>query len=143
MDHDGYTYLIVGGGMAADAAVHGIREVDPDGTIGLISAEPDPPYKRPPLSKKLWHGKALDSIWLSTDQLGVDLHLGRTGRLLDLQHKRVVDDRGTEYGFDKLLLATGVTPRRLPSAATGSPTTARSRTTSACGKRQRAGSASP
>ena len=35
-------------------------------------------------------------------------------RLLDLQHKRVVDDRGTEYGFDKLLLATGVTPRRLP-----------------------------
>jgi 3-phenylpropionate/trans-cinnamate dioxygenase ferredoxin reductase component len=114
MDHDDYTYLIVGGGMAADAAVHGIREVDAEGTIGLLSAEPDPPYKRPPLSKKLWHGKALDSIWLGTDQLGVDLHLGRTGRLLDLQHKRVVDDRGTEYGFDKLLLATGVTPRRLP-----------------------------
>ena len=114
MDHDDYTYLIVGGGMAADAAVHGIREVDADGTIGLLSAEPDPPYKRPPLSKKLWLGKALDSIWLGTDRLGVDLHLGRTGRLLDLQHKRVVDDRGTEYGFDKLLLATGVTPRRLP-----------------------------
>ena len=49
MDHDDYTYLIVGGGMAADAAVHGIREVDADGSIGLISAEPDPPYKRPPL----------------------------------------------------------------------------------------------
>jgi 3-phenylpropionate/trans-cinnamate dioxygenase ferredoxin reductase component len=114
MDHDDYTYLIVGGGMAADAAVHGIREVDPDGTIGLISAEPDPPYKRPPLSKKLWRGKSLESVWLGTDQLGVDLHLGRTGRLLDLQHKRVVDDRGTEYGFTKLLLATGVTPRRLP-----------------------------
>ena len=114
MDHDNYTYLIVGGGMAADAAVRGIREVDPDGTIGLISSEPDPPYKRPPLSKKLWQGKPLDSVWLGTDQLGVDLHLGRTGRLLDLQHKRVVDDRGTEYGFDKLLLATGVTPRRLP-----------------------------
>ena len=114
MVHDDYTYLIVGGGMAADAAVHGIREVDADGTIGLISTEPDPPYKRPPLSKKLWRGKALDSVWLGTDQLGVDLHLGRTGRLLDLQHKRVVDDRGAEYGFDKLLLATGVTPRRLP-----------------------------
>jgi len=114
MVHDDYTYLIVGGGMAADAAVRGIREVDADGTIGLISAEPDPPYKRPPLSKKLWRGKALESVWLGTDQLGVDLHLGRTGRLLDLQHKRVVDDRGTEYGFAKLLLATGVTPRRLP-----------------------------
>jgi 3-phenylpropionate/trans-cinnamate dioxygenase ferredoxin reductase component len=114
MVHDNYSYLIVGGGMAADAAVHGIREVDADGTIGLLSAEPDPPYKRPPLSKKLWRGKPMDSVWLGTDQLGVDLHLGRTGRLLDLQHNRVVDDRGTEYGFDKLLLATGVTPRRLP-----------------------------
>ncbi len=114
MDHARYTYLIVGGGMAADAAAHGIREVDPDGTIGLISSEPDPPYKRPPLSKKLWQGKPLESVWLGTDQLGVEIHLGRSGRLLDLQHKRVVDDRGTEYGFDKLLLATGVTPRRLP-----------------------------
>jgi 3-phenylpropionate/trans-cinnamate dioxygenase ferredoxin reductase subunit len=114
MVHNNFTYLIVGGGMAADAAVRGVREVDADGTIGLISTEPDPPYKRPPLSKKLWRGKALDSIWLGTDERGVDLHLGRTGRLLDLQHKRVVDDRGTEYGFDKLLLATGVTPRRLP-----------------------------
>jgi 3-phenylpropionate/trans-cinnamate dioxygenase ferredoxin reductase component len=119
MDHDDYTYLIVGGGMAADAAVRGIREVDADGSIGLLSSEPDPPYKRPPLSKKLWHGKPLDSVWLGTDQLGVDLHLGRTGRLLDLQHKRVVDDRGTEYGFDKLLLATGVTPRRLPFGGHG------------------------
>src|SRR5215218_6492722 len=114
MVRDDYTYLIVGGGMAADAAVHGIREVDPNGAIGLISAEPDAPYKRPPLSKKLWRGKPLESVWLGTDQLGVELHLGRAGRLLDLQHKRVVDDRGTEYGFDKLLLATGVTPRRLP-----------------------------
>jgi NADPH-dependent 2,4-dienoyl-CoA reductase/sulfur reductase-like enzyme len=114
MDHARYSYLIIGGGMAADAAAHGIREVDPDGTIGLIGSEPDPPYKRPPISKKLWQGKPLDSVWLGTDQLDVDLHLGRTGRLLDLQHKRVVDDRGTEYSFDKLLLATGVTPRRLP-----------------------------
>ncbi len=114
MVHDRYSYLIIGGGMAADAAASGIREVDPDGTIGLISSEPDPPYKRPPLSKMLWQGKPLDSVWLGTDQLGVDLHLGRTARLLDLQHKCVVDDRGTVYGFDKLLLATGGTPRRLP-----------------------------
>src|SRR5215213_4275627 len=114
MDHDDYRYLIVGGGMAADATVRGIREVDAGGSIGLLSSEADPPYKRPPLSKKLWHGKPLDSVWLGTDQLGVDLHLGRTGRVLDLQRKRVVDDRGSEYGFDKLLLATGVTPRRLP-----------------------------
>jgi NADPH-dependent 2,4-dienoyl-CoA reductase/sulfur reductase-like enzyme len=114
MDRQAYQYLIVGGGMAADAAVRGIRDVDPDGAIGLIGTEPDPPYKRPPLSKKLWQGKALASVWLGTDQRGVDLHLGRTARLLDPGQKRVIDDRGTEYGFDKLLLATGVTPRRLP-----------------------------
>ena len=34
-----YKYLIVGGGMTADAAVNGIREADPDGPIGLIGAE--------------------------------------------------------------------------------------------------------
>src|SRR6266542_5910487 len=42
-----YKYLIVGGGMTADAAVAGIREADRDGSIGLIGAEPDPPYNRP------------------------------------------------------------------------------------------------
>jgi 3-phenylpropionate/trans-cinnamate dioxygenase ferredoxin reductase subunit len=57
-----YRYLVVGGGMTADAAVHGIREVDPSGPIGLLSAEGHPPYDRPPLSKKLWKGKPLESI---------------------------------------------------------------------------------
>ena len=49
-----YPYLIIGGGMAADAAIRGIRELDADRPIGLISAEPDAPYRRPPLSKGLW-----------------------------------------------------------------------------------------
>jgi NADPH-dependent 2,4-dienoyl-CoA reductase/sulfur reductase-like enzyme len=109
-----YTYLIVGGGMTADAAVHGVREVDPSGPIGLLSAEGHPPYDRPPLSKKLWKGKALESIWRQTESQGVSLHLGRTARHLDPQNKRVTDDQGTAYGYDKLLLATGGTPRRLP-----------------------------
>jgi NADPH-dependent 2,4-dienoyl-CoA reductase/sulfur reductase-like enzyme len=108
-----YDYLIVGGGMAADAAARGIREVDPDGTIGLIGADADPPYKRPPLSKGLWRGKPLDSVWLDTARLGVELHLGRIARRLDLAQRIVVDDRGAGFAFGKLLLATGGTPRRL------------------------------
>ena len=48
------TYPIGGGGMTADATVGGIRHVDPKGSIGLISAEPHPPYDRPSLSKGLW-----------------------------------------------------------------------------------------
>jgi NADPH-dependent 2,4-dienoyl-CoA reductase/sulfur reductase-like enzyme len=109
-----YPYLIVGGGMTADAAVRGIREVDAGGAVGLVGAETDPPYARPPLSKALWKGEPFDSVWRNTDALGVDLHLGRRATALVLGEKRVVDDRGASYTFDKLLLATGGTPRRLP-----------------------------
>jgi NADPH-dependent 2,4-dienoyl-CoA reductase/sulfur reductase-like enzyme len=111
-----YTYLIVGGGMTADAAVRGIRQVDAHGSIGLIGAEPDPPYNRPPLSKGLWRGKPLERIWRGTQDLGVELHLGRQVLALDPGQKQVTDDQGTVYGFDKLLLATGGTPRRLAFA---------------------------
>ena len=110
-----YTYLIIGGGMTADAAIQGIRDVDPAGSIGLIGADPHPPYDRPPLSKKLWKGDAPETIWRHTErQQGLSLHLGRTVRRLDPHNKRVTDDRGTDYGYGKLLLATGGTPRRLP-----------------------------
>lgn len=109
-----YRHLIIGGGMTADAAVHGIRELDRNGPVGLVGAEPDPPYSRPPLSKALWKGEPFESVWRKTAEAGVDLHLGRRVTALDLQEKRAVDDRGTIYTFDKLLLATGGTPRRLP-----------------------------
>ena len=61
-----HKYLIIGGGMTADAAVSGIREIDPTGSIGLISSDSDPPYDRPPLTKALWKGKPLDSVWRHT-----------------------------------------------------------------------------
>ena len=109
-----YTYLIVGGGMTAASAVNGIREVDPRGSIGLLSAEEHPPYDRPPLSKKLWKGESPDTIWRNIESPTVTLHLGRTARHLDPQNKRLTDDQGTTYDYAKLLLATGGTPRRLP-----------------------------
>ena len=43
-----YDYIVIGGGMTADAAVHGIHEVDKAASIGVISSEPDPPYNPPP-----------------------------------------------------------------------------------------------
>ena len=109
-----YTYLIIGGGMSADAAVRGVRELDTESPIGLIGAETDPPYARPPLSKALWKGEPFESVWRKTSEAGVDLHLGRRAATLDVRGKSVLDDRGTTYRFDKLLLATGGTPRRLP-----------------------------
>ena len=112
-----YKYLIVGGGMTADAAARGIREVDAAGSVGLIGAEPHPPYNRPPLSKALWKGAALESIWRGTEAANVQMHLGRRAVALDLAAKKLTDDRGEERGFDKLLLATGGTPRRMPSTS--------------------------
>jgi NADPH-dependent 2,4-dienoyl-CoA reductase/sulfur reductase-like enzyme len=109
-----YHYLIIGGGMTAAAAIAAIREVDRQGAIGLIGAEPHPPYNRPPLTKALWQGDALESIWRKLDGQGVRAHLGRTARSLDPAHKRVLDDQGTSYTYNKLLLATGCTPRQLP-----------------------------
>lgn len=109
-----YSYLIVGGGMTAAAAIAGIRETDPNGSIGLIGDELHPPYDRPPLSKGLWKRKSLDSIWCKIDSQNVTQHLGRRVQHLDATNKQVTDDEGTLYSFDKLLLATGGTPRRLP-----------------------------
>lgn len=112
-----YPYLIIGGGMAADSAARGIRQVDPERAIGLISQEPDPPYNRPPLSKGLWKTNPrpmpLSRIWRGTVKLGVDLMLGHTAVRLDPQTRSVVDDLGNKYTYDKLLLATGGQPIKL------------------------------
>jgi NADPH-dependent 2,4-dienoyl-CoA reductase/sulfur reductase-like enzyme len=102
--------------MAADAAVRGIRERDPSGSIGLVGAEPEPPYNRPPLSKALWKGEPVESIWRGTDTLDVALHLGKKIARLEPSAHRATDEQGVEYTFEKALLATGGTPRRLPSA---------------------------
>lgn len=101
--------------MTGDAAVRGIRKIDTEGTIGMISAEPDPPYDRPPLSKGLWKGKKLESIWRNTESLGAKLILGRRIVAVNPDTQTVIDDQEVNYTWEKLLLATGATPRRFPS----------------------------
>ena len=110
-----YKYLIIGGGMTADAAARAIRESDPPGNIGIISADSHPPYNRPPLSKGLWKGDDPEkTVWRRTDTIGVDLRLGRRATALNPKQKSVTDDRGNIVSYEKLLLATGGSPRRLP-----------------------------
>jgi 3-phenylpropionate/trans-cinnamate dioxygenase ferredoxin reductase subunit len=111
---ENYKYLIIGGGMTADSAARGIRELDKYGKIGLIGEEPHPPYNRPPLSKSLWKGKPLNSIFRQTEQFSVDLHLGITVQNINPHQHIIRDGQGNEYNYEKLLLATGGTPRRLP-----------------------------
>ncbi len=109
-------YLIVGGGMTADSAIRSIRNIDPSGTIAMFCDERDPPYDRPPLSKSLWKDKKFSSIWRSPNGLDIDMHLGKKVVSLDPEDKTVTDDSGKEYKYEKLLLATGGSARRLPDA---------------------------
>jgi 3-phenylpropionate/trans-cinnamate dioxygenase ferredoxin reductase component len=106
--------LIIGGGMTAAAAADGIREVDAMGAIGIISAETDPPYNRPPLSKGLWKGDSLESVWRKMTGKPAELHLGCVINEIDPGKKHVTDNKGNIVSYEKLLLATGGTPRLLP-----------------------------
>lgn len=118
MQHD-YDYLIVGGGMCADAAARTLREADAAARIGLIGAESDPPYDRPPLSKAMWKGdKDIASVDRGTAATtAAMLHLDRRAVRLNVDAHEVEDDKGDRYRYRKLLLATGGTPRALPFAS--------------------------
>src|SRR6185369_15096350 len=104
-------YLIVGAGMAADGAVRGIRDLDPDGSIVVVGPESDPPYKRPMLSKGLWTGAPLEKVWSNTEKKGADIRLGRTITAIDPDTHAATDDQGETWRYEKLLLATGSSPR--------------------------------
>jgi len=114
-----FHYLIVGGGMTADAAVQGIRMSDAVGSIGILCREHHPPYNRPPLSKGLWKGDPLEGIWRNTSALNAEILLGREAVRVDPDRRTVADSGGNAYSYQKLLLATGGTPRRLPGEPDG------------------------
>lgn len=114
----GYDYVIVGGGLAGASAIQGIREHDANGTVLLMGEEKHLPYDRPPLSKKLWFGKAkVEDIFVHKAdfyaQHGVTVALGAKAVKLDHAGKTITDMNGASYGFKTLLLATGGVPRRL------------------------------
>ena len=108
-----YRYLVVGGGMTGDAVCNGIHDADPEGSIGLVGEEVVPPYKRPPLTKGLWKGGDESKIWRNVAEHGADLVLGRRIVSLDLDAHTAKDDTGEEYAYERLVLATGGSPRRL------------------------------
>ena len=102
--------------MAADSAVQAIREIDSEGTIGIISKDTSEPYARPPLSKDLWKGdEEVDDIYLGTAELDVKFHLNQTVSKIDPVNKKVNAENGDEYSYEKLLIATGGTPKEIPN----------------------------
>ena len=106
-----YEYVIVGGGMIADAAAKGIRELDPDSGVLILSDEADEPYTRPALSKLLWTDPSFteDEVSLGTEASGAEIRTGERVDSIDPEAKTVtVGGETIEYGA--LLLATGGTP---------------------------------
>ena len=109
-----YSYVIVGGGMAADAAAAGIRELDAKGSILLVSDEAQPPYNRPPLSKALWKDMPIEKIWRHTEDNQVDILLNSKITSLGPDAQTVMSEKGDAIHYEKLLLATGGKIRKLP-----------------------------
>jgi 3-phenylpropionate/trans-cinnamate dioxygenase ferredoxin reductase subunit len=116
---DHRTFVIVGAGLAGAKAAETLREEGFTGRIVLIGAEPERPYERPPLSKGLLLGTAQrDSVFIHdagwyTDH-DVDLRTGTTVTGIDRGQRLVQVHSGERIAYDRLLLATGATPRQLP-----------------------------
>ena len=115
----GYEYLIVGGGIAGQRACEGIRQVDGQGSIALVTQELHLPYQRPPLSKGYLLGKeGLDKVYLKDEtfyaQNGIEIMGGVQASGIDPAARSVSLDDGRVLTYGSLLLATGSQARRLP-----------------------------
>ncbi|WP_227999198.1 NAD(P)/FAD-dependent oxidoreductase [Nocardia australiensis] len=112
-------FVIVGGGLAAAKLAEALRDNDFDGSVTVIGAEEQLPYDRPPLSKEHLLGKkSLEDFTVNPGQWyrdhHIDLRLGTTVDAIDPAAKTVTLPDGSTLGYDRLALATGSTPRRLP-----------------------------
>lgn len=118
--------VIVGGGAAGFAAAEMLRREGYGGAVTIVSADTDPPYDRPNLSKDYLAGTAPEE-WLPLkppgfyDAAGIELELGATAAALDLAGHRVALVNGDALPCTKLLIATGAEPVRLQVPGAGLP----------------------
>lgn len=111
-------YLIIGAGLAAHHAIRGIRERDADGRIVMIGDEPELPYTRPHLSKAYLMGtRPKEKIYVKPasfyEEHKAEVWLGRAAKTLHADDHAVTLADGSRIVFEKLLLATGGSARRL------------------------------
>lgn len=115
-----YDYLIVGGGLAAAAAVDGILETDPAGSVLVLTDESEPPYQRPPLSKEYLQYKDLPRSLLYVKPEGwfdgqdrLCLEMRQRVLVMDPAAMTVTTARGNVFTAPRILLATGGRARML------------------------------
>jgi 3-phenylpropionate/trans-cinnamate dioxygenase ferredoxin reductase subunit len=113
------TVVIAGASLAGLAAARALRAGGFDGTIRVVGDESHLPYDRPPLSKQVlagtWDPAKIALLRDADEGLEVDWVLGRRAEALDTAARTVTLDGGAILDFDGLVVATGATPRRLPT----------------------------
>lgn len=116
---DSKRYVIVGNGVAGTTAAETLRKLEPHSRITLITAEAYPLYNRVSLPHYLKGTVSEDKVFMrSVEQhreRGIDLRLETRVVSVQLDERTVYTDHGEEIPFDKLLIATGGRPRRLPA----------------------------
>lgn len=111
--------VIVGGGPAALATARAYRAAGGRARVAILSDEPHPPYRRPPLTKGYLRGEVGRSALLIEPpgwygENGVDLRLNTRAASLDAGRAVVETESGEELGYDACVLATGSEPVRPP-----------------------------
>jgi NADPH-dependent 2,4-dienoyl-CoA reductase/sulfur reductase-like enzyme len=113
--------VIVGGGLAAARTAEQLRKSGYSGPVTIVSDEQHPPYDRPPLSKEMLQdsAKGVADVALKPDEFYTDnditVRLGTAAAKLDTAARTVTLADGTELGYDNLVIATGLVPKRIPS----------------------------
>jgi NADPH-dependent 2,4-dienoyl-CoA reductase/sulfur reductase-like enzyme len=109
--------VILGSGLAGASAAGELRAKGYSGEVVLIGKEPHRPYELPALSKGILLGDTTDPDWVHDEDFyvknDIELRLSTTIREVQLGEHAIVDDSGASQPFDRLLLATGSSPRTL------------------------------
>lgn len=115
-------YVIIGNGIAGISAAETIRSLDPHGKIVIIADEQFPPYSRPMISMVLEGAIGPERLPIRTsnfyEDLGIEALVGRRVTSIDVDRRLVLTDAGQEIGYDRLLIASGASPRPIKAEGT-------------------------
>ncbi|MGK2879483.1 MAG: NAD(P)/FAD-dependent oxidoreductase [Mycobacterium sp.] len=109
--------VLVGGGLAATRTAEQLRRSEYDGPVTIVSDEVHLPYDRPPLSKEALRSHLDVTLKPQEfyDENNIALRLGVAATTVDTDARTVVLADGSTLGYDELIIATGLVPRRIPS----------------------------
>ncbi|MGU3584728.1 NAD(P)/FAD-dependent oxidoreductase [Rhodococcus sp. C26F] len=109
--------VVVGAGLAAVRTAEELRRAGYEGELVLVGDETHLPYDRPPLSKEVLRGDRDDTTLRPSEFFGenrIELKLGAAARSVDTASRTLTLTDGIELGYDELVVATGLRPRRIP-----------------------------